>query len=381
MPKQYSEEFRKQVIAHYGKHHSLAMSAEKYHVAASTVNRWVNDYANLGTQEDQFTLTEYKALKHRCERNAHLLEIIRLSKLLDEVDLQRKLGILAKLHEETELYNVHELCEALNVARGTFYNHIFRKADRSKYLEEQAMLTMQVQEVFNESGQRYGAAKIRAVLAENGIHVGKKRVKNIMDELGLVSIREGSKSSYYQLQRKKRNLLARQFTAIKPNEKWVSDITYFKIGGYPIYLCVIIDLFSRIVVGYRISRKSSTHLVTATFRQAFEVRNHPTGLTFHSDRGSQYISATFTDLLRNNGVEQSFSYKGRPMDNAVAETFFANFKREEAYRRNYASENDFRKSVQEYIDFYNNRRPHMTNGYKTPVRYEELYASKEKDTI
>ncbi len=231
------------------------------------------------------------------------------------------------------------------------------------------------------AGGSYGAAKIRAVLAENGIRVGKKRVKSIMDELGLVSIREGSKSSYYQLQRKKRNLLARQFTASKPNEKWVSDITYFKIGGYPIYLCVIIDLFSRIVVGYRISRKSSTHLVTATFRQAFEVRNHPAGLTFHSDRGSQYISATFIDLLRNNGVEQSFSYKGRPMDNAVAETFFANFKREEAYRRNYASENDFRKSVQEYIDFYNNRRPHMTNGYKTPVRYEELYASKEKDTV
>ena len=171
----------------------------------------------------------------------------------------------------------------------------------------------------------------------------------------------------------KQNLLDREFTAKRKNEKWVSDITYFKVNDCAIYLCVIIDLFSRKVVGYRISRKCSTHLATSTFRKAFADRGEPKNLMFHSDRGSQYISVTFQDLLKECGVIQSFSFTGKPHDNAVAETFFATFKKEEAYRRNYTSENDFRKSVEEYIFFYNEKRPHATIGYKTPSRFEELY--------
>lgn len=377
MPKQYKEEFKKQAVAYYEECHSLCMVAEKYQVAASTVNRWVNENKNLGDTEEPFTLSEFRALKRKYERTVHLLEIIRLTGFLDEVDLQKKLCTLARLHEQTELYSVRELCEALDVARGTFYNHIFRKADRSKYLQEQDQLMMQVQEIFDDSCQRYGSEKIRAVLTENGIRVGRRRVKNIMNELGLKCIREDSKSSYqWQQARMKRNLLAREFTAKRMNEKWVSDITYFKINNYAIYLCVIIDLFSRKVVGYRISRKSSTHLATATFRKAFADRGEPKELMFHSDRGSQYISTAFQDLLKECGVAQSFSSTGRPHDNAVAETFFATFNREEAYRRNYTSENDFRKSAEEYILFYNEKRPHATIGYKSPSRFEELYGKK-----
>lgn len=195
-----------------------------------------------------------------------------------------------------------------------------------------------------------------------------------MNKLGLKSIREGAKSSYqWQQAHRKRNLLAREFTAKSMNEKWVSDITYFKVKNYGIYMCVIIDLFSRKVVGYRISRKSSTHLATATFRKAFADRGEPKDLMFHSDRGSQYISTAFQDLLRACGVTQSFSFSGRPHDNAVAEAFFSSFKQEETYRRNYTSENDFRKSVEEYILFYNEKRPHATLAYKTPTRFEEIY--------
>ena len=124
---------------------------------------------------------------------------------------------------------------------------------------------------------------------------------------------------------------------------------------------------------YRVSRKSSTHLVTSTFRAAFQNRGSPQGLTFHSDRGGQYISNTFCLLLQQRGVSQSFSNSGRPYDNAVVETFFATFKKEEAYRRDYSSEADFRKSVDDYIRFYNDVRPHQTLAYKSPVRFEDLY--------
>ena len=131
----------------------------------------------------------------------------------------------------------------------------------------------------------------------------------------------------------------------------------------------------RKVVGYRVSRTASTSLVTATFRSAYEDRGDPKNLTFHSDRGGQYISAAFSKLLQQYGVKQSFSASGTPLDNAVAETFFATFKKEEAYRREYTSERHFRKSVDEYIRFYNEVRPHQTLKYKTPLAFETAYRS------
>ena len=302
------------------------------------------------------------------------MEVIHLSGLIDEAPLRRRLDILEALHTQHEEYNVHELCEALNVARGTFYNHIFRKADRTQYMEDQRVLMLQVQQIFDDSQQRFGAEKIRIILSENGIHVGKKRIRDIMQELGLESIRENAKRDYKKRQGyRRKNLLNQNFTASRQNEVWVSDITYFKVKDYGLYLCVIIDLFSRKVVGYRVSRKCSTQLVSATFRKAFRDRGNPSSLTFHSDRGSQYVSGTFQTLLKKCGAAQSFSKSGCPHDNAVAETFFATFKKEEAYRRDYSSEADFRKSVETYIAFYNDTRPHQILAYKSPSRFEELY--------
>lgn len=237
---------------------------------------------------------------------------------------------------------------------------------------------LQVQQIFDDSQQRFGAEKIRNILTENDIHVGKKRIRGIMQELGLESVRQNATKDYKKRQAyQRKNLLNRNFTVSRQNEVWVSDITYFKTKDYAVYFCAIIDLFSRKVVGYRVSKKSSTHLVTSTFRMAFQNRGTPSDLTFHSDRGSQYVSGAFCTLLKKCGVKQSFSKAGCPYDNAVEETFFATFKKEEAYRCKYSSEVDFRKSVETYVNFYNNARPHQTLAYKTPSRFEELYG-KEK---
>lgn len=375
MPKQYQLEFKTQVVQACKQGLSIPDASTKYQVAKSTLYRWMRE---IHLTEDESTAVDYSVLQRQNARLGHLLQIIRLSNLIEEAPLRKRLEILARLHEQFAQYSVHELCEALNVSRGAFYNHIFRKADRSKYLEEQRQLMLQVQQVFDDSKQRYGAEKIRVVLAESGIHVGKERVRKIMKELNLVSIRENAKRNYKKRQEyQKQNLLNRNFKAARKNEIWVSDITYFKIKDYALYLCVILDLFSRRVVGYRVSRKSSTHLVTATFRTAFRDRSTPQGLTFHSDRGGQYISDTFCQLLQKSGVAQSFSNSGRPYDNAVAETFFATFKKEEAYRREYSSEADFRKSVDAYIQFYNGVCPHQTLAYKSPARFEELYGAEK----
>ncbi len=379
MPKQHLPEFRTQVVVSIQNGLPIHEASRRFSVAQSTLYRWIKEHGQINAN---FSITNYTTLQRKNQRLDHILQIIRLSAIIEELPLQRRLAILAQLHEQFEQYSVHELCEALNVARGTFYNHIFRKTDRTKYTEEQQALMLQVKQIFDDSKQRYGAEKIRVTLAENGIRVGKERIRKIMNELGLVSIRENAKSNYKKRQQyQKRNLLNQEFKAKRQNEIWVSDITYFKVKDYAVYLCVIIDLFSRRVVGYRISRKSSTHLVTATFRQAYEDRGHPSELTFHSDRGGQYISDTFMSLLRSCGVQQSFSNPGHPHDNAVAETFFATFKKEEAYRRDYSSEADFQKSVDKYIRFYNEVRPHQTLAYKPPARFEELYGKEKTQGI
>ena len=273
MPKQYPDEFKKQVTAICLAGISLVTVSKKYHISLNTLYRWRKEHQQA---EDQSTTKDYLTLCRQHERQGHILQIVRLSNIIDDVPRCKRLEILARLHEQFEQYSVHELCEALNISRGTFYNHIFRRTDRTEYLQKQQELMLQVQRIFDDSQQRFGAEKIRVVLAENGIRVGKKRIRQIMQELNLISIRENAKSNYRSRQEYlKRNLVNQEFRVTRPNEIWASDITYFKVKGYAVYLCVIIDLFSRKVVGYRVSRKCSTYLVTATFKDAFRARATP----------------------------------------------------------------------------------------------------------
>lgn len=195
-----------------------------------------------------------------------------------------------------------------------------------------------------------------------------------MQELGLYSIRVDAKKQFKRKQQyAKQNLLKREFSAGHPNQMWISDITYFKVKDYWVYLCIILDLYSRRIIGWRVSLHMSTNLVTSTFKAAFRERGKPRNLTFHSDWGKQYISKTFSALLQENGVKQSFSTTAKPLDNAVAETFFSAFKREEVYRREYTSERHLRRSVEEYIRVYNETRPHQTLNFKTPQAFEAVF--------
>lgn len=325
----------------------------------------------------KYTPTEFDKLFRHVKKLEHKLEIIYSTGLVSEIPLQKKLALLERIYHEGK-YSVYELCEALDVARGTFYNHIFRRADRSGREKERAELMLKIQQIFDDSAQRYGAEKIRIVLANSGIHVGKRRIAAIMKELDLQSVRPEAKQQFKKQQEQKKNWLERNFTAQRPNQIWVSDITYFRVEGYWLYLCIILDLYSRRIIGFKVSKNASTNLVTATFRAAYEERGRPENLTFHSDRGTQYTSKAMTALLQKHGIRQSFSATARPHDNAVAETFFAAFKKEEAYRREYTSEDAFRKSVQRFIQFYNEMRPHRTLKYQTPQGFEDAYFSSKR---
>lgn len=254
MPKKYPEERVKQLVVLFENGHAVEELCQTYQIAQSTIYRWIMEQQSIVVGDKSYSLTEFNRILRQKERTEHLLEIIRLSNLIADVPRIKRLEILAYLYENHDEYSVHELCDALEVDRGTFYNHIFRRANRTKHIQEQEALMLEVQQIFDDSGQRFGAEKIRFVLADNGIRVGKPRIRGIMQELGLESIRNNAKKNYQKRQEyKKENHLNREFTAEKANFIWVSDITYFKVKDYGIFLCVIHDLFSRKVVGYRVA--------------------------------------------------------------------------------------------------------------------------------
>ncbi len=143
------------------------------------------------------------------------------------------------------------------------------------------------------------------------------------------------------------------------------------------YLCAVLDLYARRIIGYKIGFSNSTQLVRSTFQAAYKDRNPQLPLTLHTDRGSNYRSKTFCSLLRSPGVIQSFSNVHTPYDNSVMESFFSNLKREELYRTKYRSEGEFRTAVDQYMVFYNEQRPHAKNKYKTPSGKEAEYMSSD----
>ena len=318
-------------------------------------------------------------MKQKLQKLEQKLEILQKVNCTVSASLQEKLQELAKLYGQ---YSVRALCEALCVSRGTFYNHIFRRKEVTVHDKRRTEMKEHIQAAFDEGHQRFGANKIAATLADHGVRTSPKYVAELMREMGLQSVSIYSKHDYQKSERlaKKQNMLQRQFKVDEPNHVWVSDITCFKVNGKYLYVCVILDLFSRKVVAHRVSPKNSTYLVTSTFRQAYRNRNEPQQLMFHSDQGPQYTSNTFRKLLRMNKVVQSFSKSGRPHDNAVAESFFASMKREEVYRTQYCSEHQFMRSVDTYIEFYNTKRPHSTLNYKTPDGFELLHEQRRERT-
>ena len=370
----YSPETKAQAIKMLNTGKSVATISKELNISESTLRHWLLRYPSPERITAEQSTHEIARLAAECTRLTNTVEIIKRSGFVNEVSLQRRLEFALTLYNQNAGYTARELYEALNIAKGTFYYRLNHSAAVSEKERAKYALMLKIHEIFEDSNQVFGAEKVRTILAREGIRVSNKRVSALMHEMGLESIRIDAKKQYQRREKYARqNLLHRSFKVAKPNQVWVSDITSFKIKGKWFYLCVIIDLFSRKVIGFRVSQKTSTQLLTSTFKKAYQDRGKPSKLTFHSDQGSQYTSKAFAALLKECSVTQSLSIPGQPLDNAVAESFFSAFKKEEAYRKDYISERHFIESVTKYIDFYNNTRPHQTNHYKTPAELEAKY--------
>lgn len=372
----YTHQEKAGIIAQYRQGRSANDLSEEYGVCKRTIYRWAKEYRDIVPNEKRtLTAKEYDMFLRRVEKLENIVVILKTVNCTVHDPLKKKLHELELLYDQ---YDVHTLCEALDVSRGTFYNHILRNKRGNAWFEKRREeYCILIREVFDEYRQVLGAEKIRTILVQRGYQVSIEYVARLMKEMGLASIRSTAKQDYIKLNatEKKRNILRQQFQADRPNQIWVSDVTCFKLGERYLYTCVILDLFSRRIVAYNVSKKNSTQLITSTFKTAWEQRSPNAGLIFHSDRGAQYTSHRFRQLLHERSVEQSFSNSGKPHDNAVAESFFATLKKEDLYRKDYTSEAAFKRGLASYIEFYNTKRPHRTLKNQTPCQVEELFMS------
>lgn len=280
------------------------------------------------------------------------------------------------IHAEKASFPVAAMCRLLEVTRQGYYAYAARPP--SARVEADAALCNQVREVFDESGQRYGSPRVLRELRHRGMRVSKRRIERTMRSLGLTPPRPRR----HRITTKgdpahpvAPNELARDFAATRPNERWVTDITYVWTDEGWAYLAVLLDLFSRAVVGWALDSTLSTRLPLAALDNAIRRRRPGGGLMHHSDRGCQYTSTQYRDELARLGISVSMSRKGNCWDNAVAESFFATLKNELVYRRTWASRLELRTAVFEYIEvFYNRRRLHSALDYKSPATVEQEYA-------
>ena len=282
----------------------------------------------------------------------------------------------AFIHAEKALYSVATLCRLLGVTRQGYY--AFVKRPVSARVQEERSIRERLRVLHSESNGTYGSPRMLRALQSEGIRVGKRRIERALRSMGL----RGWQRRRWRVTTRANpahpvvdNALARDFTASRPNEKWVTDISYIWTDEGWCYLAVILDLFSRAVVGWSMDTTLSTQLPLAALDMALR-RRCPTGrLMHHSDRGCQYTSENYRQALGKAGITVSMSRKGNCWDNAVAESFFATLKTELVYRSFWQTRADLRAAVFQYIEvFYNRRRLHSSVGYKSPAQVESDYA-------
>jgi putative transposase len=278
----------------------------------------------------------------------------------------------AFVHAEKASFPVAALCRLLGVTRQGYY--AFARRPVSTHVVVEQGLRTRLQELHVEAEGRYGSPRMHRALQAEGVHVGKRRVERAMQSLGIQARprrRFRVTTAANPLHMPAENLLAREFSASKPDERWVTDITYVWTDEGWCYLAAILDLFSRRVVGWALDASLSTSLPLAALDMALQRRSPTPGLLHHSDRGCQYTSADYRAALADVGAVVSMSRKGNCWDNAVAESFFATLKTELVHRQRWATRLELRAALFEYIEvFYNRRRLHSTLGYKTPVQVE-----------
>lgn len=271
----------------------------------------------------------------------------------------------------------------MEVTPSGFY--AWRSCPVSARKQQDEKLVQQIEEIHQASRQSYGSPRISQELREQGVVCGRHRVARLMREHQLQARRkrryQATTQSKHDLSVSE-NVLEREFTAQAPDQRWAGDITYLWTREGWLYLAVVLDLFSRRIVGWSMQSTLETRLVHDALSMALQARKPDAGLLHHSDRGSQYASHSYQEQLRQHGIVGSMSRRGNCWDNAVVESFFSTLKSELLPDHPYRTRAEARSAVFEYIEvWYNRKRRHSTLGYVSPEQFERLHNNREPEGL
>jgi putative transposase len=277
------------------------------------------------------------------------------------------------------IWPVSRMCRLLAVSRSGFHEW-HERAPSARAIEDER-LTARIRSFHLLSGRSYGSPRIWRDLAEGGERVGENRVARLMRRAGIEALRRKKRRPIDEGMRPEcaiaRNVLDRDFEAQAPNRKWVADFTYIDTAEGWLYLAVVLDLFSRRVVGWSMKPEMTAQLVMDALTMALWRRGKPKELLHHSDQGCQYAAEDFQRMLAHHGIACSMSRKGDCWDNAAMESFFASLKKERIYTKpRYRTRDEARSDIFDYIEgFYNSQRRHSTLGQISPAEFEQRFSN------
>ena len=257
------------------------------------------------------------------------------------------------IYRHKDKYSISEMCRFFDVSRSGYYDYV----KRMDIPEKDLSLAEKIKECQEKYGKTYGYRRVHIWLERQGIHHNPKTILRIMQKYNLLSeVRRKKYHNYGDYLHRYPNLLNRDFNAERPNQKWVTDISYIKTGQGTLYLSVIRDLYDNSIVAYKTGTEQNINLVLSTIRAAKRKEKVTAELQLHSDQGFQYTSQAYFNLTQSYGITPSMSRRGNPYDNAMAENFFSILKTECIYRTKLRTYEEARLLIGQYIHFYNNER-------------------------
>ncbi|MGS4680781.1 IS3 family transposase [Enterobacter soli] len=372
--KRYPEEFKteavKQVVA---RGYSVASVATRLDITTHSLYAWIKKYG-----------PDSSANKEQSDAQAEIRRLQKeLKRVTDERDIFKKSrGVLRKavrlryafIRDNTCCWPVRLLCRVLDVHPSGFYAWL--QQPHSQRHQADLRLTGQIKQFWLESGCVYGYRKIHLDLRDSGQQCGVNRVWRLMKRVGIKAqvgyrsprARKGEASIVSP------NRLQRQFNPDAPDKRWVTDITYIRTHEGWLYLAVVVDLFSRKIIGWSMQSRMTKDIVLNALLMAVWRRNPQKQVLVHSDQGSQYTSHEWQSFLKSHGLEGSMSRRGNCHDNAVAESFFQLLKRERIKKKIYGTREEARSDIFDYIEmFYNSKRRHGSSDQMSPTEYENQY--------
>ncbi|MGZ0052629.1 IS3 family transposase [Brevibacillus gelatini] len=359
----FTDEFKRQMVQLYENGKTRADILKEYDLSASAFDRWVKQSRTTGSFKEKDNRTEEQnellALRKEIQRLKMENDIFKAS----SADLRTKITVI---RQNAHKYSVSAMCTILQVNRSTYYY------ENSQHSSSEDEVEQAIIRIFEENQRVYGTRKIKAILQKEGKTVSRRRIGRLMKKNGLVS-------AYTIAQYKPhkspcndsaiQNELNREFTKDQPLEAVVSDLTYVRVTNKWHYICLLVDLFNREMIGYSCGSSKDAALV---YRAFASVKGDLRQIQlFHTDRGSEFTNRTIGDVIRTFNIKRSLSMKGCPYDNAVAEATFKLIKTEFVKNRRFESLPQLKQELGAYVKWFNETRIHSTLGYLSPLVYKQ----------